>query len=200
MRPPPPLLPSLSLTPLAPPSSAKFYSGISAASLSASLSSGYSWSFSKATQRELDDASSIRKSIDSTGGRPGPHASSSSGPPRRQQLGPTFPPPPGSALTALQNSREEASATLASTRELAKGERRKGNREGREEERDERATGKDRVQEKRREVNGSNREMREAREGGGMVEVDDDTLMGTGGSFQAMWVTLILFWVGRSWD
>lgn len=103
-------------------------------------------------------------------------------------------------MTALQNSREEASATLASTRELAKGERRKGNREGREEERDERATGKDRVQEKRREVNGSNREMREAREGGGMVEVDDDTLMGTGGSFQAMWVTLILFWVGRSWD
>lgn len=64
----------------------------------------------------------------------------------------------------------------------------KGRREDREEERDNRATGRDRQLEKRREVGANMREMREARESGGMVEVSDDVLMGSGGTsdFKAM--------------
>lgn len=40
--------------------------------------------------------------------------------------------------------------------------------------------------EKRKEANAGVREMKEARESGGMVEVDEETLMGGGGSFAAM--------------
>lgn len=67
-------------------------------------------------------------------------------------------------------------------------EYKKGRRDEREEERDGRATGRDRQIEKRREVGANMREMREAREGGGMVEVSDDVLTGSGGTsdFQAM--------------
>ncbi|KAL8279661.1 hypothetical protein RQP46_007974 [Phenoliferia psychrophenolica] len=157
--------------------SPKFYSGISASSISSSISSGYSWSFSKASQRELDDASSIRKSIDSTGGRAAPP---SAGP--RPTLGPMMPPSSSSAMSQLQDTRSEREKE----REWEKEKRKKDAREGREEERDGRATGRDRVMEKRREANAGVREMKEAREGGGMVEVDDATLMGSGGSFAAM--------------
>lgn len=63
--------------------------------------------------------------------------------------------------------------------------RKKSNRESREEERDNRATGKDRLVEKRREGNMSRKAFEQSREGGGMVEVPEEVLMGgSGGGFQ----------------
>lgn len=173
---------------------AKYYQGISSSSLSSSLSSGYSWSFSKATQRELDDASSIRKFID-TGSRPLPGAAPSSsravGPTLPSVRGPTLGPSmPPSALSALHQSREASASLSSSMRETSRAESSKARREAREEERDGRATGRERVLEKRREVAGGMREMREQRESGGMVDVPDDVLMGSGGTsdFKAMFV------------
>lgn len=166
---------------------AKYYDGISSASMPANISSGFSWNFSKASQRELDDASSIRKSID-TGSRPLPGSTSSAGPSRRPTMGPTLGPTmPPSAVEALQLARDHRDSTRDSRREEERNERKKGRKEERDEERDNRATGRDRLVEKRREVGANMREMKEAREGGGMVEVDDDTLMGgSGSSFKDM--------------
>ncbi|KAK4703135.1 hypothetical protein P7C70_g3088, partial [Phenoliferia sp. Uapishka_3] len=157
----------------------KFYQGISASSISSSISSGYSWSFSKASQRELDDASSIRKSIDYGGRSAGPSAPPSTS---RAVMGPTLP----SAVSQLQSTRYEREQQREGEQGRRKEERKKDQRESREEERDGRATGRERTVEKRREANAGNREMKEAREGGGMMEFSEDTLMGTGGSFAAM--------------
>lgn len=163
---------------------AKFYAGISAASISASASSGHAWSFSKASQRELDDAASVRKSIEGNI-RAGASSSTSSGP--RVVMGPSFPPPPsGSAVSALQDSREAKADAQMEARDARKAGYRKDARESREEERDNRSTGRERLMEKRREVGAANKEIRDGREGGGMMEVSEDVLMGSGGSFAAM--------------
>lgn len=92
--------------------------------------------------------------------------------------------PPTSALQDLQDSRERAATEQGWERAGKKTEYRKGAKEGREEERDNRATGRERVLEKRKEGAAVNREMRDAKDGG-MQEVDDDTLMGSGGGFAA---------------
>lgn len=172
----------------------KYYAGISAGSLPSNVSSSHVWKFSKASQRELDDASSIRKSID-TGSKPlpssrgtgnlvGPSLPSSASRTAAPVVGPSMPP---SALEGLQQSREASRALAESSREAARAEQKRARRDEREAERDGRATGRDRVMEKRAEVASSHRAMRDAREGGGgMMEFDDDTLMGGGGDFKSM--------------
>ncbi|GAA5866515.1 hypothetical protein JCM8547_000651 [Rhodosporidiobolus lusitaniae] len=177
--------------------SENYYAGISPASLPSSISTSHSWNFSKASQADLDAASSIRKSVDGTKVRSydsskpsvGPSIGPSVGPSRGPQLGPAM--PPSSAVERLQMERDARDSTRASEREVYASQRRREAREGREEERDNRATGRDRLMEKRREGNASRKEYERGREGGGMVEYDDDQLMsgstgggGGGGSFQ----------------
>ncbi|GAA5820229.1 hypothetical protein JCM3770_006069 [Rhodotorula araucariae] len=169
---------------------AKFYAGISPASLPSSISTTHAWTFSKASQSELDAAASVRKSID-TGTKTrsyDPSAPSTSsqvmpGPARARapQLGPAL--PPSSAVERLQMERDARDSTREAERTAYAAERRRGAREGRDEERDARATGRDRLVEKRREGNASRRDFEAAREAGGMVEFDEDALMGgsTGG-------------------
>lgn len=161
----------------------KYYRGIASSSMSSTVGTSYSWTFSKASQRELDDASRIRKEIDldrSGGGR-----NTTAG---ARTLGPTMGPslPGGSRVEALQQSREAGRAALEDAREADRREYKKQRKDARDEDRDNRATGRDRVTEKRKEVAASNRAMRDDREGGGMVEIDEDTLMGGGDSFKAM--------------
>ncbi|KAM0750179.1 hypothetical protein T439DRAFT_247115 [Meredithblackwellia eburnea MCA 4105] len=163
----------------------KYYTGISSARVSSSVSSGHSWSFTKATQRELDDASRIRKEIDGpSSSRDGPRGGGGGGNAKVQGpvQGPSLPPTSGSAVQDLYNSRENYRAGQESLRDAEKAQRRREGRDAREEERDSRATGRDRVMEKRREVNAGNKAMRDAKEGGGMMEFDDETLMGGSGS------------------
>ncbi|GAA5979353.1 hypothetical protein JCM11641_005009 [Rhodosporidiobolus odoratus] len=181
-----------------------FYAGVPASSLPSSISTTHSWSFSKASQSDLDAAASIRKSIDTgsktrsysatAGPAPGPSYSSSSsssvGPTARgPQLGPAM--PPSSAVERLQMERDARDSILAADRSAASSERRRDARESRQDERDSRATGRDRLQEKRREGNASRREFEKGREGGGMIEFDDEALLngetgkgGPAGSFQ----------------
>lgn len=179
--------------------SENYYQGVSPASLPSSISSSHSWSFKKASQADLDAAASVRKSIDTgsktrsyDAGAPlvGPSAL---GPLRGPTLGPAMPPPPagssgsgsGSAVERLQLEREARDAAYAAERSARHSERRRENREARQDERDDRATGRDRLVEKRREGNADRREFERAREAGGMVEIDDDTLMGgQGGGFK----------------
>lgn len=168
--------------------SRNYYEGISPASLPSSISSSHSWSFSKASQADLDAAASIRKSID-TGTKTRsyePSASSSSsavvaGPPR---LGPSMPPPPSSSSSAverLQLDRDARDSQRQAERATVTSQRRRETREARDEERDSRATGRERLVEKRREGNQARKAYESAREAGGMVEVDEETLMGAGG-------------------
>ncbi|SCV72942.1 BQ2448_6867 [Microbotryum intermedium] len=167
---------------------AKFYQGISSASLPTTVSSSHSWSFSKATQRELDDASYIRKSID-TGNKPLPSTSSS-----RSVVGPTMlsttwgPTMPPSRLDALRSSREIETNERERSKALEKVERKKAARDAREEAKDGRATGRERQLEKKREFGDIRREIKEGREPG-MVEMNEEDLglvgPGGGGSFAA---------------
>ncbi|GJN93975.1 hypothetical protein Rhopal_007038-T1 [Rhodotorula paludigena] len=176
---------------------AKFYAGISPASLPSSISTSHSWSFSKASQQELDTAASVRKSID-TGSKvrsydsAAPVAGPSRPPPGAggaATLGPTL--PPSSAVERLQMDRDARDSARQAERNASSSQRRREARDARDDERDERATGRDRVVEKRREGNASRRAFEAGREGGGMLEFDDEALLGgeTGkggpaGSFQ----------------
>lgn len=170
----------------------KFYDGIKASQIGAGVSSGFAWKFGNATERELDDAASIRKGIDSTvtSSRPGARAGpSSTQEPRRTigpTMGPTMPPSHGSALEALQFSRANDESSRNAARSAQRSEYSRENREARTEEKDGRATGRERVMEKKSEQRAIGRERQEVE--GGMQEVDDDTLMGGGSSFQAMYV------------
>ncbi|GAA6039348.1 hypothetical protein JCM8097_002810 [Rhodosporidiobolus ruineniae] len=177
-----------------------YYAGISPSSLPSSISTTHSWTFSKASQSDLDAAASIRKSVDTgaptrsydakPAAGPSGYSSSAVGPTRPgPQLGPAM--PPSSAVERLQMERDARDSTRASERAAYSSERRREARDSRQEERDNRATGRDRLQEKRREGNASRREFEKGREGGGMVEFDDDALIsgdtgggGGGGSFQ----------------
>ncbi|POY73076.1 hypothetical protein BMF94_3914 [Rhodotorula taiwanensis] len=179
--------------------SENYYQGISPASLPSSISSSHSWSFKKASQADLDAAASVRKSID-TGSKTRSYDAgaalvgpSALGPSKGPTLGPAMPPPSGgsssvgsgSAVERLQLEREARDAAYAAERSARHSERRRENREARQDERDDRATGRDRLVEKRREGNADRREFERAREAGGMVEIDDDTLMGgQGGGFK----------------
>lgn len=167
----------------------KFYSGISSASISAATSSAYSWNFKSATQRELDDAASIRKGIDSSAGR----SSASSSVPARQVLGPSLPSASsgGSALEQLQYSRSVAASKAADARAQSRAAYSKSSRDARTEERDNQSTGRERVMEKRREGNDIRKEIRDSKEAGGMMEVDEETLMGGGASYQAMYALFL---------
>ncbi|GAA5951072.1 hypothetical protein JCM21900_005715 [Sporobolomyces salmonicolor] len=170
-----------------------YYAGISPASLPSSISTSHTWSFSKATQRELDDAASVRKSID-TGSKTKSYSSTSAsvaGPRRdhtRERAGPTMvmgpTMPPSSAVERLQLERDAVESSRASERAHAASRRKLESHDARAEERDSRATGRDRLLEKRREGNQSRREFETSREGGGMVEVGEDVLLGQGGGFQ----------------
>jgi len=91
-----------------------------------------------------------------------------------------------SRTALVQNARESEQQRREDDRAARDAERKRERKAGREEERDNRATGRERVLEKRSEGNAVRREIREGREGGGMVEVDEDTLMGGGSSFKAM--------------
>ncbi|GAA5880797.1 hypothetical protein JCM3774_005754 [Rhodotorula dairenensis] len=181
--------------------SANYYQGISPASLPSSISSSHSWSFSKASQADLDAAASIRKSID-TGTKTRSYEPSTAAPaPAPRRLGPTLPPSAtavagpsssssSSAVERLQLERDARDSVRQAERVHVASERRRENRESRQEERDSRATGRDRLVEKRREGNLARREYEGAREAGGMVEIDDETLMGGGpeggqGGFEA---------------
>ena len=95
------------------------------------------------------------------------------------RLGPSM--PPSSAVERLQLERDALDQSRADERSMRDSQRKKGNRESREEEKDNRATGKDRLIEKRREGNLSRKEFAAEREGGGMVEVSEEVLMGGGG-------------------
>ncbi|GAA6007426.1 hypothetical protein JCM11491_004159 [Sporobolomyces phaffii] len=174
-----------------------YYAGISPASLPSSISTSHSWSFlSKASQRDLDTAASIRKSIDtgskersydargggggggSAAARPGLGPSGGD-----VKVGPTL--PPSSAVEMLQLERDRLDRTRDEERSRRDHDRKKAARESRDDERDNRATGKDRLIEKRREGNMSRKAFEQSREGGGMVEVPEEVLMGGGsGSFQ----------------
>ncbi|GAA5930896.1 uncharacterized protein JCM15063_002489 [Sporobolomyces koalae] len=169
-----------------------FYAGISPASLPSSISTSHSWSFlSKASQRDLDTAASVRKSID-TGSKEKSYDPSSSstrtitGPSSssKPRLGPVL--PPSSAVEQLQNERDELDRARLQDRSHRDSIRKRDHREARQEAQSERATGRDRLIEKRREGNQSRREFEQSREGGGMVEVPEEVLMGgsTGSSFQ----------------
>ncbi|GAA5878121.1 hypothetical protein JCM16303_002853 [Sporobolomyces ruberrimus] len=168
-----------------------FYSGISPASLPSSISTSHSWGFlSKASQRDLDTAASIRKSID-TGSKE--RSYESSGPSSNRQIGPSAGGgvrvgptlPPSSAVEMLQLERDNLDRMREQEKSHKDSLRKKSNRESREEERDNRATGKDRLVEKRREGNMSRKAFEQSREGGGMVEVPEEVLMGgSGGGFQ----------------
>ncbi|BGP58136.1 hypothetical protein JCM8202v2_005797 [Rhodotorula sphaerocarpa] len=173
----------------------KYYAGISPASLPAAVSTAHSWSFSRASQADLDAAASIRKSIDTgsktraydSGPAPAPGAGAGAvvkGP----TLGPAMPPPapPTSHVERLQLERDARDAEREAERAARASDRRRSNRDAREDERDQRATGRDRVVEKRREGNAARRAFEGARESGGMVEVDDETLMGGGGFDEAV--------------
>ncbi|SGY20197.1 BQ5605_C017g08521 [Microbotryum silenes-dioicae] len=174
---------------------AKFYQGISSASLPTTVSSSHSWSFSKATQRELDDASYIRKSID-TGNKPLPSTSisTSTSTSSRSVVGPMMPPVilgptmPSSRLDALRSHRETEASERERSRALDKAERKKVAREAREEEKDGRATGRERQLEKKKEFGEIRREIKEGKEPG-MVEMNEEDLglvgPGGGGSFAA---------------
>lgn len=157
------------------------------AAISASASSSHQWKFN-ASQRELDDSGSIRKSIDSAGNSRGNAASSSSRSimgPARPMMGPSR--PGTSAVESLQLSREEQESSRKSARYGAQEERARSNRDNRNEEKDDRSTGRDRMVEKRREGNADKRDYAQSREGGGMMEISDDILMGgSSSSWQAM--------------
>ncbi|SCZ94779.1 BZ3500_MvSof-1268-A1-R1_Chr12-1g03652 [Microbotryum saponariae] len=172
----------------------KFYQGISSASLPTTVSSSHSWSFSKATQRELDDASYIRKSIDTGHHKPLPSTSTSASASRSVVVGPTMPPVtlgptmPSSRLDALRSNRERDASERERSKALDKAERKKAAREAREEEKDGRATGRERQLEKKREFGEIRREIKEGKEPG-MVEMNEEDLglvgPGGGGSFAA---------------
>ena len=74
--------------------------------------------------------------------------------------------------------RDAHDSTRAAEREASSAQRRREAREGRHAERDERATGRDRLVEKRREGNASRRDFEASREGGGMMEFDEEALLG----------------------
>ncbi|GAA5905647.1 hypothetical protein JCM8208_005794 [Rhodotorula glutinis] len=169
---------------------AKYYAGIAPGSLPSSISTSHSWSFKKASQADLDAAATIRRSVDGTKTRsynptasapgpalPPPSTSSRAvaGPSRGPQLGPAM--PASSAVERLQMERDARDSTRSAEREAYAAERRRDAREGRHAERDERATGRDRLVEKRREGNASRREFEQSREGGGMMDFDEDALM-----------------------
>ncbi|GAA5855132.1 hypothetical protein JCM9279_001963 [Rhodotorula babjevae] len=169
---------------------AKYYAGIAPGSLPSSISTSHSWSFKKASQADLDAAATVRRSVDGTktrsydptaapGPAPPPSTSSSSravaGPSRGPQLGPAM--PPSSAVERLQMERDARDSTRSADREAYSAQRRREAREGRHAERDERATGRDRLVEKRREGNASRRDFEASREGGGMMDFDEDALM-----------------------
>ncbi|KAI5475612.1 hypothetical protein MNV49_001122 [Pseudohyphozyma bogoriensis] len=165
---------------------AKFYNGINSSTVSASTSSSHRWNFSKATERELDDAARLRKDINGpSSSRDGPPSSSSYRPTIGPTMGPTMPPQYG-AVEALQNEREAERAAREDAKYARKGEYKKAAREAREEERDNRATGRDRLMEKRAEGNAVRKEYGQRRDDDAAPELDEDTLMGGGGSFAAM--------------
>ncbi|GAA6021510.1 hypothetical protein JCM10207_005785 [Rhodosporidiobolus poonsookiae] len=165
-----------------------YYAGISPSSLPSNISTSHAWSFGKASQADLDAAASIRKSID-TGTKTrsydaGPAPRAIAGPSRGPQLGPAM--PPSSAVERLQMERDARDSTREGERFAHASQRKRDARESRDEERDGRATGRDRLVEKRREGNASRREFERDREGGGMMEVSEDVLMGTGGFQDAL--------------
>lgn len=168
----------------------KFYRGIASSSISSSISSAYSWNFKSATQRELDDASSIRKSIDYSRN---PNSSSSGSSSNKAILGPMLPlttTSSSSALESLQFARSQASTAQSDARAQSKALSKADQRSARDEARDNQSTGRDRQVEKRREGNQERKEIAASRESGGMVEISEEDLMGSGGSssFQAMYV------------
>ena len=95
-------------------------------------------------------------------------------------MGPTMP-PTGTSLADLQFSRAEAESERNHSRANSKAEYSKRNREDRQEEKDDRSTGRERMLEKRREGNASNRDFADKDQGDA---VDDSTLMGSGGSWR----------------
>ncbi|GAA5917500.1 hypothetical protein JCM5296_001679 [Sporobolomyces johnsonii] len=108
-----------------------YYAGISPASLPSSISTSHTWNFTKATQRELDDAASVRKSID-TGSKTKSYSSTSTpgavvagpGPSRARgpigpTMGPTMPPSSSSAVERLQMERDAVESSRASERSYA---------------------------------------------------------------------------------
>ena len=173
----------LELTPNLCMLAAKYYAGIAPGSLPSSISTSHSWSFKKASQADLDAAATVRRSVDGTKARsydptaapgPAPPPSTSSsravaGPSRGPQLGPAM--PPSSAVERLQMERDAHDSTRAAEREASSAQRRREAREGRHAERDERATGRDRL-------NASRRDFEASREGGGMMEFDEEALLG----------------------
>ncbi|KAK4053590.1 hypothetical protein OIO90_003829 [Microbotryomycetes sp. JL221] len=176
--------------------SSTMYKGIDSSQTHSNINTTYNWKFKNATQRELDDASRIRKQIgfekqnlirrDQDFVGPTIPSSSSSSLMRGTIQGPSL--PDGGAVEALHQSRDSARDDKTSAREDERRELKRQRRNEREEERDNRATGKDRLIEKRKEKADSHRAMRDAKDAGGaMQEFDDDTLMGSGGgdSFQA---------------
>ncbi|KAK4048510.1 hypothetical protein OIV83_004678 [Microbotryomycetes sp. JL201] len=158
--------------------SRKFYSGIQSSRISSQLNTTHNWSFKNASQRELDDASRIRKDIDKFDNRQDDQHLTRTD---KVVVGPSL--PSGSAVEALHVSRDAARDLRDQDRRRDREEYKRAKRDERQEERDNRATGRDRLIEKRKEKATSHREMRDAREaGGGMQEIDEDTLMGSGTS------------------
>ncbi|KAM0786011.1 hypothetical protein ACM66B_006827 [Microbotryomycetes sp. NB124-2] len=158
--------------------STKLYSGVQSSQISSTLNTSHAWTFKNASQRELDDASRIRKEID-LGGNGRQSGSSGSG--GGVVVGPSL--PTGGSLEALHLSRDAARDTREDDRRRERDQVKRSRRDERQDERENRATGRDRLVEKRKEKAASHREMRDSREaGGGMQEIDDETLMGGGGS------------------
>ena len=84
----------------------------------------------------------------------------------------------------LSMQRETELDQSAADRDAMRRERKKENREARQEQQADRATGRDRLQEKRAERRESNRAMAQSREQGDMVFGEDFLLGGGGSSFQ----------------
>lgn len=177
-------------------SAEKYYDGIHASKLPASISSGHSWSFKNATQRELDDAASIRKDVDFEGRR-----RLGAGGGERRTLGPAMPPAAVSggsgsgsgagsrgALESLQDERERSRLAIESERSARRAGFARDRREAREQERDERGTApgsRERMLEKKMEKAGANREFAQGKEQD-MQDFGDEFLMGgDASSFQA---------------
>lgn len=88
------------------------------------------------------------------------------------------------AIADLQYQREAESDARAAEKDYGRQLEKRDRREAKEEERDSRATGRDRLQEKRAERRGANREFASRNDDAGL-EVDEATLMGGEDSFAA---------------
>ncbi|KAL7409671.1 hypothetical protein BDY24DRAFT_372417 [Mrakia frigida] len=153
------------------------YNPVSTTSLPSSSQTSYKWKFaSSLDSRQIEHA---RKTVDAETNldrNAGPSAPPP--PPSRvfggRVVGPSAPPPSaGFSESDRVMDREERKER---ERKERKAERKKGEKE----EKEERSGGREGRIEKRRETNASNREMRNKSPGG--LEIDDATLMGTGGA------------------